>query len=134
PVTGRARAPRGLAGGPRREGRAAPRLQLPPGVGTLRATSAARAARPVHPRLRAARRAARAPRRLQRVAPRSHHARPPARVLVADAPDAAHASGDVPAVRPRPDLLGRGAPGSGVPCPPEPPRAGGLRPPAGGRP
>src|SRR5947199_7097713 len=65
------------------------------------------------------------------MAPRSHHARPAARVLVADAPDAAHASGDVPAVRARPDLLGRRAPGPRVPRPPEPHRPRGLGPPAG---
>src|SRR5947208_6592554 len=66
------------------------------------------------------------------MAPRSHHARPAARVLVADAPDAAHASGDVPAVRARPDLLGRRAPGPGVPRPSEPARTPGLGPPPGG--
>src|SRR5204862_5001705 len=45
-----------------------------------------------------------------------------------------HASGVVPALPPRPHLLGRGAGGRGVPRPPQPPGPRGLRSLAGRRP
>ena len=92
----------------------------------------ARAARREHSSTPALAGLARADGGLQRVASRAGDARPPPRVRVADAAPA-HAPGDVPALRPRPDLLGRGARRRGVPRAPEPAGPRGVRSSAGGR-
>src|SRR6266446_787025 len=132
PEPGRPRAPRLPPRRPRGGRDRAPPVQLPPGSEPRRTAPATPAARRLRRRLHPAR-APRADGRLQRVASRTDHAPAPARVRLTDAPHAADPSVRVPALPARPDLLGRRARGRGVPRPPEPARAPGLRPPAGGR-
>src|SRR5205085_1272104 len=110
--------------------RDAAHLQLPLRARLPRAARAARAAGGLHPR-RLVRRPARRDGRLQRVAPRTRHARASPGVQVADAADAPDPSRHVPAVPARPDLLGRRARGRGLSRASKPPRTRRLRSPAG---
>src|SRR6185436_8358641 len=132
-VVRRSRAARLSARGPGPGPHRGAPLQLPLRPGLPRAPGPARSPGRLSPGGRL-RRTAAARRGLQRVASRPGNAPAPSRVFLAHAPDAPHASGGVPAVPARPDLLGRRAAGRGVSRPPQPPGPGRLRSSAGRRP